>query len=134
MTAKYDLTTPIDLRPQEWMKQAACRDHPNPDLWFPDQGDQAYPAKLICLECPVQKECAEYGKSEQWGIWGGLSYKAKKSLRQQTSSGKICRNGHEMTPENTVLVDNGGRRSYRYCRKCRQATAAKHWVKKVGYK
>ena len=66
-----------------------CSTHPNPDLWFPEQGkvgkptnkarellaDSSIIAMSICNQCPVQTEClAEGMKPEnlEHGIWGGL--------------------------------------------------------------
>lgn len=28
-------------------------------------------AKAICVDCPVQKECRDYGETQDYGIWGG---------------------------------------------------------------
>lgn len=125
MTAKYDLTVQVDLRPQEWMRQAACKGHPNPDLWFPDVGDMGFQAKRICADCPVREECAEFGKSEQYGIWGGLGYKSRQPQRRgpriREVKGPMCGYGHMMTAENTVIMSEGKR----FCRECRRQARAK---------
>lgn len=64
----------------DWQHEAACRDDPEPDLWFPvgTEGParvQARQAKTICAGCPVREQCLAYGlglpASQQTGIWGG---------------------------------------------------------------
>ena len=61
----------------DWHARAACRDHPDPDLWFPGPGNnrRAQSAVEICRSCPVQIDCARYAADagEQFGIWGGRS-------------------------------------------------------------
>jgi WhiB family transcriptional regulator, redox-sensing transcriptional regulator len=67
---------------EEWKLRAACRGE-DPGLWFPSAiGRRHYDrtvrtltarAKAICLRCPVQGECLQYGLDEPWGIWGGLT-------------------------------------------------------------
>lgn len=61
----------------DWHARAACRDHPDPDMWFPGPGasSRAQAAGEICRSCPVQIECARYAADagEQFGIWGGRS-------------------------------------------------------------
>lgn len=43
-----------------WQNDAACRDHPHPDLWFPETGStDTTEAQLICRRCPVQQACNE---------------------------------------------------------------------------
>ena len=60
------------------------------DFWFPDtekdsvnQTDAAF-AKSICRMCPHRTECAEWGiAKESFGIWGGLTYRDRSSIRRQ---------------------------------------------------
>ncbi|MGW2666090.1 WhiB family transcriptional regulator [Nocardia tengchongensis] len=58
-----------------WIDQAACRTHPNPDLWFPATADDpAYEARRICRqECPVRLDCGEAAltRSERHAVAGG---------------------------------------------------------------
>lgn len=57
----------------EWHQRASCRDR-GPGLFFPEgRGSGPGPARAICSGCPVRHECAEAGKGEVWGVWGGLS-------------------------------------------------------------
>ena len=44
------------------MDQAACASHDDPDLWFPDRGDEdrEQEALRICSGCPVRSACLSY--------------------------------------------------------------------------
>ena len=60
------------------------------DHWFPEieighqmQQTVGY-AKSICGKCPHQTECAEWGiKNEHYGIWGGLTVRARAAIRRK---------------------------------------------------
>lgn len=75
----------VDLfeRP-EWHQRAACRDD-DPAAWFPHSTDfeLAEYAKAICATCPVRGECEAAGLREEFGIWGGLSERARRRIRRQ---------------------------------------------------
>jgi WhiB family redox-sensing transcriptional regulator len=62
-----------------WMEQALCAQI-DPEIFYPEDSyggvlghKQVATAKAICESCPVKGECLEYGMSEEWGIWGGLT-------------------------------------------------------------
>lgn len=62
----------------DWMDDAACRDHPNPDAFFPTgvgilSRRQTASAALICKACPVQQACGEHKKrtGATSGVWAG---------------------------------------------------------------
>lgn len=61
-------------RPPAWMDDALCA-QADPEAWFPEQGESARLAKLICSACPVRAECLEYAldRRQQHGVWGGMS-------------------------------------------------------------
>lgn len=46
-----------------------------PDIWFPEKGESALPAKLICAGCDVREQCLQWAldNGEKFGIWGGKS-------------------------------------------------------------
>lgn len=58
----------------DWRDLALCAEI-DPELWFPEKGESARPAKRVCRACPVRRECLADAlrRDEQWGIWGGLS-------------------------------------------------------------
>ncbi len=74
------------LNAEPWMADAACRDHPNPDLFFADLTDHHIhrTAKTICAECPVTNQCRSYAtdKGAEFGVWGGLTAKERGRLEK----------------------------------------------------
>jgi len=58
--------------------KALCKDY-HSDLWYPPFADERdgkesdyYDiAKAICFLCPLLEECAQEGKAEEHGMWGG---------------------------------------------------------------
>lgn len=71
----------------EWMKQAACLGS-DPNLWFPERGQDTTYAKSICdNECPVRQECLEYALDNHMmvGIYGGLSARQRRALHEKRS-------------------------------------------------
>ena len=69
-----------------WMERAACVGNDDPDLWFPERGedDRAQEALRICAACPVRAACLAYVLSLplQPGIWGGTT-EAQRSPRRK---------------------------------------------------
>jgi WhiB family transcriptional regulator, redox-sensing transcriptional regulator len=67
----------LSLALPSWMEHAACASHGDPDLWFPDRGqdDRQQEALGICAACPVRESCLAYVLSmpPQPGIWGGTT-------------------------------------------------------------
>lgn len=69
------------------LKGAACTNHSDPDLWFPEYPshkpsaeqievlvDRTIYALTICNQCPVKQECLDIGMryvNIEQGIWGG---------------------------------------------------------------
>lgn len=72
--------------PGEWVERGLCKDHPNPDLWFPERGASVTEAKAVCRVCPVQAECLQHAirNSETHGIWGGRSERERRRMRRST--------------------------------------------------
>ncbi len=78
--ARYDQ----EAEAWRWKQHAACRGM-DPDLFYPERGGDSIEhhreAVAVCNRCPVRQECAAYGMRERWGIWGGMSYHARRDLR-----------------------------------------------------
>ena len=72
-----------DLAEREWVTKAACRGL-GTDMFFPMKGETqlSIAAKQLCRSCPVQEECYDYGKDEQYGIWGGKGLHERRRDRQ----------------------------------------------------
>ena len=73
-----------------WLEQAACASHDDPDLWFPEHGenDRQREALRICAECPVRTACLAYVLSlpPQPGIWGGTTEDQRKARLKTRSA------------------------------------------------
>lgn len=80
----------LPLTPQSWMHQAACAGHGDPDLWFPEYGqdERREEALRICATCPVRAACLSYTLSTplQPGIWGGTTEDERKQERRRAAA------------------------------------------------
>lgn len=68
----------LDIHRFEWMDSANCKGKTH--LMFPrEHKDITYiqPARAVCAECPVIKECLEYAlefpPADMHGVWAGLT-------------------------------------------------------------
>lgn len=62
----------IDAAELAWMKDAACTQD-DAELFHSPIASDVRVAKLICEDCPVQRDCLEWGRDDPWGIYGGLT-------------------------------------------------------------
>jgi hypothetical protein len=53
---------------------AACRHVADPEIFFPEPGESAEPARSVCRRCPIENGCLGWAlaKPEKWGVWGGM--------------------------------------------------------------
>lgn len=69
----------------DWMKDSLCKGAGS-NLFFPDEKTAAASvynfAKLICEQCPVQRQCLMYAVKNNIhdGMWGGLSPNERKGF------------------------------------------------------
>jgi len=65
-----------------WRELAACRGA-GLDLFFPERGESAEPARRVCARCPVRQPCLDYAISNRivHGIWGGLTERERRALQ-----------------------------------------------------
>jgi WhiB family redox-sensing transcriptional regulator len=65
-----------------WRELAACRGA-DLNLFFPERGESAGPARQVCAACPVRQACLDYAISNRitHGIWGGLTERERRALR-----------------------------------------------------
>ncbi len=82
----FNITTYLDY------SQALCA-QTDPELFFPEAGASARPAKQICDVCPVKNECLLEALANEYsdGIWGGLTASERKALRR--SQGLVVTTG-----------------------------------------
>lgn len=68
---------------REWMVEAACLGL-DPNLFFPERGEDSSQAKAICQSCVVIEECADYAQVNRLtkGIWGGTSERQRRQIRE----------------------------------------------------
>jgi len=73
--ALQGLIAEIDFTPAraEFMDRGNCKDAQDPDLFFSEDTSGIRQAKIICATCPVRVKCLEYGGSQEFGIFGGLT-------------------------------------------------------------
>lgn len=69
---------------RRWQERALCRGC-DPNLWFPELGDDGANAKAICATCPVADEClaGAIERGERFGIWGGVATKERRVIRRE---------------------------------------------------
>jgi WhiB family redox-sensing transcriptional regulator len=67
-----------------WQDRALCAET-DPEEFFPVKGGSTRQAKRVCGACEVRAECLDYAlaNGEQHGIWGGLSERERRRLKQQ---------------------------------------------------
>jgi WhiB family redox-sensing transcriptional regulator len=65
-----------------WRKLAACRGT-DLEVFFPERGESAEPARQVCAACPVRQPCLDYAITNRitHGIWGGLTERERRTLR-----------------------------------------------------
>ena len=65
-----------------WRELAACRGA-DLDVFFPDRGESAGPARQVCAACPVLQPCLDYAISNRipYGVWGGLTERERRALQ-----------------------------------------------------
>ncbi len=65
-----------------WRDRALCA-QVGGDLWHPDKGRSAAPAKRICEKCPVRRDCLNYALETPVldGVWGGKTPRERARMR-----------------------------------------------------
>jgi WhiB family redox-sensing transcriptional regulator len=81
------MTTPLhEIAPgsleRAWMADGLCA-QTDPESFYPEKGASTREGKRICHGCPVAAECLEYAlaRDERFGIWGGLSERERRRLK-----------------------------------------------------
>lgn len=88
LASLFEWLDPSLKREQGWKLSSACHFEPK-DIFFPDRGESAQPAKIICSTCPVKVNCLRYAIEERiwFGIWGGTNEKERRPLIRQYEEG-----------------------------------------------
>lgn len=71
------------MAPEPWVMDAICPQL-DPELFFPEKGNQAHNARKVCLQCPVRAECLDFAirTNQQHGVYGGFSDRDRDSLKR----------------------------------------------------
>lgn len=71
-----------------WRDEAACKTKPT-EIFYPERGEPAQAAKVVCWSCPVRLECLSYGLAnhDEHGVWGGTTEKERRPLLRALSAG-----------------------------------------------
>jgi WhiB family transcriptional regulator, redox-sensing transcriptional regulator len=67
-----------------WRELAACRGT-DLEVFFPERGESAGPARRLLAGCPVREPCLDYAITNRitHGIWGGLTERERRALRSR---------------------------------------------------
>jgi WhiB family redox-sensing transcriptional regulator len=67
-----------------WRTKASCLGL-EPQTFFPENDEDAGPAKAVCGACPVQEACLEYAlvRREKEGVWGGCTERERRRIIRQ---------------------------------------------------
>jgi biotin operon repressor len=89
-TSAEDILDLLDALRPAWHAQAACRGQT--DVMFPvsEPGRRAdtSAARALCDRCPVRNPCADQGRTERYGVWGGTGFGSGR-MRQRERSAAI---------------------------------------------
>jgi WhiB family redox-sensing transcriptional regulator len=67
-----------------WRELGACRGL-EPSIFFPDEDEDATPAKEVCADCRVRVSCLEHALTirEKQGVWGGATERERRRIIRQ---------------------------------------------------
>lgn len=71
--------------PPDYSK-AACKGVPS-EIMFPERGEDQSRGKAICRPCPIKEECLEDNLTEEYGIWGETTPRARRAIRRERKNG-----------------------------------------------
>jgi WhiB family redox-sensing transcriptional regulator len=103
-----------------WQDAARCAEV-DPEIFYPERGESARPAKQVCQGCEVRAACLAFAVDNgiAFGIWGGLSERQRRRLGTQhldsAPGPRLCAN--RLHPLAGVNLTADGR-----CRECRNAS------------
>lgn len=83
-----ELITPD--RDTSWHSKASCLGL-DPNLFYPEQGENHPEARATCAQCPVKDKCLEdaLANGEKFGIWGGTSVRERDSIKTQRTEPQL---------------------------------------------
>jgi hypothetical protein len=66
----------------DWHADGLCQ-QVDPELFYPEKGETAKPAKAVCDRCDVRDKCLQWAldNDEKHGVWGGKTEKERRAMR-----------------------------------------------------
>ena len=89
-----------------WQQDAACKDVPDPDVFFPGKGEEGEAAKRVCAGCPVMGECLAFALAtmraaeRDHGVYGGLTPAERARLR----GGPVLHRAHRLDSRAQAVI------------------------------
>lgn len=73
-----------DDRALGWQDFGLCG-QTDPEVFFPQQGENPRAAKKVCAQCFVRDECLEYAVADTSleGVWGGTTIQERRTIRRK---------------------------------------------------
>lgn len=76
----------LEEKDASWRQEANCQGIPVDAFFSTNQDDVINIRRHICGPCPVREQCAEFGKDEPYGIYGGETPQERKEGRPKKST------------------------------------------------
>jgi WhiB family redox-sensing transcriptional regulator len=89
-----------------WQHNAACREAPDPEVFFPGKSDSGEAAKQVCAGCPVIGDCLDFALAtmpaadRDHGVYGGLTPAERARLR----GGPALVRGHRLDSKAQAVI------------------------------
>lgn len=76
--------------PGSWVSESRCIGVES-SVFFPKAGSRPTEAILICSQCVVRVQCAEYAleNNQHWGVWGGLTERQRFAVKKFRRQGVV---------------------------------------------
>lgn len=89
--AMQGLLRELDFTPAntEFMGSGNCRTVADPDIFFSEDAAGISRAKMTCVNCPVRLKCLQYGESQEFGIFGGLTPSERRNYKIQVQPQRL---------------------------------------------
>lgn len=70
-----------------WRDDALCT-QVGGDIFYPETGESARPAKSICARCDVRSQCLQYAldNHEEHRVWGGTTETDRRKLNRRSAA------------------------------------------------
>lgn len=87
MNSNLPAQTPATPDPVDWRAVALCAQIGG-EIFFPELGGPAEPARRICRRCPALDECLDYALAEdvQGGVFGAMTGEERRTERARRAA------------------------------------------------